>query len=66
MSEGAVGAILTAVALGVRLVDTGASLVVAQVVASLSVPCCPVQERTPERERERDRLGGGGGRRREK
>ena len=47
VGEGAVRAVLGAVALAVRLVDAGPRLVVAQVVAPLSVPGRAVQERTP-------------------
>lgn len=40
------GAVFTAVAFCIRLVNTGTSLVVAQVVATLGVSGCPMQERT--------------------
>lgn len=40
------GAVFTTVAFRVRLMNTGAGLIVAQVVTSLGVSGCPVQERT--------------------
>ena len=46
MCEGAVGAVLTAVALPVRLVDTGARLIVPQVVPPLCVARRTMQVRT--------------------
>lgn len=46
VGEGAVRAVLAAVAFGVRLVDTGACLIIPEVVPALCVPCCPVKELT--------------------
>lgn len=51
VSEGTVGAIFTAVAFRVRLVNAGAGLIVAQVVAPLRVSGRPVQERTSAQKR---------------
>lgn len=46
MSKSAVGAVLAAVAFGVCLVDTGARLVIPEVVPALCVACCPVKKLT--------------------
>lgn len=48
VGKSAVQAVFGAVAFRVCLVDADSSLVVAQVVPALSVPCGPVQERAPE------------------
>lgn len=50
MSERAVRAVLAAVAFGVRLMDAGSGLVVAQVVPALGVARRSVQERTAGRQ----------------
>lgn len=51
VGEGAVRPVLHAVAPGVGLVDARACLVVAQVVLALCVAGCPVQIRTPGKQR---------------
>lgn len=48
VGKSAMQAVFGAVAFRVCLVDADSSLVVAQVVPALSVPCGPVQERAPE------------------
>lgn len=51
VSKSTVQAVFRAVALCVGLVDADSSLVVAEVVPALGVPCGPVQERAPETQR---------------
>lgn len=49
--EGAVQPVLHTVAPGIGLMDARACLVVAQVVLALCISSCPVQVRTPGKER---------------
>lgn len=51
MCEGTVGAVFAAVAFGIRLVDTGPSFIVTEVISALCVARRPVQKGTSKTQR---------------
>lgn len=52
VGKGTVGAVFAAVPLAVSLMDAGACFVVTEVIPSLSVASCPVQERASDAQTE--------------